>query len=118
MAYEFSGLVPELRPFAELLIAVASDAGLNPKVTSTRRSYGTQKRLYLAYLQGRSPYPAAPPGFSPHQYGWAFDLVVNDDSAYSELGALWTSWGGSWGGRYRDPIHFELPGATEALRSS
>lgn len=117
MAYEFAGLVSELRPYAEALVQVASENGLNPLVTSTLRSVAEQKRLYENYLAGRSRYPAAPPGSSPHNFGWAFDVEVNDESYLQDLGELWESWGGTWGGRFRDPIHFELGGASAYIRS-
>ena len=115
--YEFSGLVPELRPYAEALLSALGQAGFNPRVTSTVRSYALQKKLYDAYRNGQSKYPAAVPGSSPHEYGWAFDLAVNDDTILAEAGELWESWGGTWGGRFSDPIHFELGGASEYLRS-
>lgn len=115
--YEFQQLVPELRPYAEALMQALTDAGANPRVTSTIRSIQTQKRLYEAYIQGNSRYPAAPPGYSAHEQGWAFDLSVNDDSWLSDAGDLWESWGGTWGGRFNDPIHFELGGASDYLHS-
>jgi hypothetical protein len=115
--YEFQGLVPELRPYAEALLNVLTEAGLAPTVTSTIRSTALQRRLYADYIAGRSKYPAAPPGSSAHEYGWAFDLSVNDDSYLADAGDLWESWGGTWGGRFRDPIHFEIGGATAYLHS-
>jgi hypothetical protein len=115
MAYEFAGLVPEIRPFAEALLVEAGARGLAPRVTSTVRTAGEQRRLYLRYLRGLSPYPAAPPGLSAHEYGWAFDIDVIPHDALDDLGALWRSWGGGWGGA-TDPIHFELPGASQWLR--
>jgi hypothetical protein len=114
--YEFDQLAPELRPYAEALLAALNDAGASPRVTSTLRSVATQKRLYDTYVAGNSKYPAAPPGFSPHEHGWAFDLSVNNDGWLPPAGDLWESWGGTWGGRFRDPIHFELGGASEYLR--
>jgi hypothetical protein len=117
VAYEFSQLVPELRPFAERLVAVCARAGVNPQVTSTRRSHSSQARLYRAYLAGRTPYPVAPPGFSAHEYGWAFDMVVTDAESQADAGQVWRSWGGTWGGE-GDPVHFELPGATASLKGS
>lgn len=116
MAYEFDQLSPDLKPYAEALMQALVDAGANPRVTSTLRSMQTQKRLYETYLKGASRYPAAPPGYSPHEQGWAFDIAVNDDSWLADAGDLWESWGGTWGGRFNDPIHFELGGASEYLR--
>jgi hypothetical protein len=48
----------------------------------------------------------------------AFDMVVAgmDPEAFKELGQLWQSWGGVWGGAFNDPIHFEYPGFTPGAR--
>jgi len=105
-----SGLIPELRPFAEQLITIAGSNGLQPRVTSTRRSFSSQARLYKLYLAGRSAYPVAPPGTSAHEFGYAFDLIVTPLEWLTGLGSLWESWGGKWGGRFNDPVHFEYPG--------
>ena len=115
--YEFGDLVPELRPYAEALLSALQDAGLSPRVTSTLRTVAEQKRLYETYIKGNSKYPAAAPGWSPHNQGWAFDISVNDDSWLADAGELWESWGGTWGGRFSDPIHFELGGASAYLRA-
>jgi len=83
-------------------------AARSARVTSTLRTFATQHRLYRRFLAGLSPYPAAPPGTSMHEQGRAFDLGGLDSSELSELGRTWESWGGRWGGRFGDPIHFEL----------
>src|SRR5262245_3625529 len=103
-----SGLHPVLRRAAVALFSVAAEAGLRPQITSTRRSVKEQARLYRDYLSGRSRYPAAPPGRSSHARGLAFDMTVTPRSALTELGQLWERIGGTWGGRFRDPIHFEI----------
>lgn len=114
MAYPFSALDPELRPYAEQLLAAASAAGFNPTVTSTRRSFAQQKALYSRYKAGLSKYPANPPGASAHEYGWAFDMdVYPHEALWTDVGPYWEALGGSWGGD-RDPVHFELPGASAA----
>ena len=116
MSASLRDLQPDLQPWARALVDAAGAAGLQPRVTSTFRSHADQVRLYRRYLAGGSPYPANRPGTSSHEYGWAFDVVVSPMSALSELGALWESWGGVWGGRPQragsqyDPIHFEFPG--------
>jgi hypothetical protein len=33
-----------------------------------------------------------------------------DPSDFADLGQVWQSWGGVWGGALNDPIHFEYPG--------
>lgn len=105
--FSVQGLEPWLRPYAEWLLLSAQAAGAKPEVTSTRRTYGQQTRLYLKYLMGGSPYPAAYPGTSKHEAGLAFDLVtISDDYWLPLLGAWWRSAGGKW--YASDPIHFEV----------
>jgi hypothetical protein len=70
-------------------------------------------RLYARYLVGHQPFPVAFPGTSAHEFGEAFDLVVSPFEALSDVGAYWQEQGGTWGGE-RDPVHFELPGASKA----
>jgi hypothetical protein len=96
------GLQPWLSPWADQLVAMYPAA----QVTSTYRTYTQQAMLYRRYLAGQSIYPAAPPGRSLHQYGRAFDLVA-PAAILQQLGRIWESWGGTWGGRGNDPIHFE-----------
>jgi len=73
--------------------------------------------LYRRFLAGQSRFPAAPPGRSTHELGLAFDLWINDESQLSDLGQVWEQMGGTWGGHFRDPIHFEAGGATEYAES-
>jgi hypothetical protein len=79
------------------------------------RSRSEQTRLYRRSQQGLQPYPVAPPGFSAHEYGWAFDLVVSPFDAIYDVAYTWKQWGGAWNAA--DAVHFELPGASaEAKR--
>jgi hypothetical protein len=108
-------LIPELRPFARELLLVVARAGIQARITSTRRSRREQTFLYNRFLAGQNPYPVAPPGTSAHEFGYAFDMMLQEDPASMEsdlgdLGKVWESWGGVWGGRFNDPIHFEYPG--------
>jgi D-alanyl-D-alanine carboxypeptidase len=115
MSASISSLIPELQPFARDLLRVAGAAGLQPRITSTRRSSAEQTRLYRRFLAGQNPYPVAPPGTSAHEFGYAFDMMIQAapgqmESDLADLGQVWTSWGGVWGGAFKDPIHFEYPG--------
>lgn len=92
-----------LVPFADGLYRVAIQYRLNPRITSTFRSYASQERLYRRYLRGESRFPAAPPGRSAHEKGLAFDMV-SDDNEW--LGAVWNNWGGKWSPT--DSVHFGL----------
>lgn len=97
-----SQLQPWLRPYAEALVNLAPGV----VITSVGRSYSMQRLLYRRYLAGQSKYPAAPPGTSLHEQGRAFDLHA-PDAVLEQLGRIWESWGGRWGARFNDPIHFE-----------
>lgn len=110
MATSLDALIPELVAPARSLVDVANRAGVQPRVTSTLRTRSEQARLYRRFQAGASKYPAAPPGRSAHEYGYAFDIVVVGDENLADLGQVWESWGGVWGGANRDPIHFEYPG--------
>jgi hypothetical protein len=108
-------LVDELASAARELVRAAGAAGLMPRVTSTLRSHAEQTRLYRRSQQGLQPYPVAPPGFSAHEYGWAFDLVVSPFDAIYDVAYTWQQWGGGW--NIADAVHFEFPGASaEAKR--
>lgn len=100
----FAGLVPGLRRPAEELLALAGPSAV---LTSVRRSRRQQELLYRRYLAGQSKYPAAPPGTSKHEQGRAFDIYSPDENVLRRLGAIWEAAGGTWGGRFNDPIHFE-----------
>jgi hypothetical protein len=108
----FDDLSPDLADFARALVDAAGAAGLQPRVTSTLRTRSQQGRLYRGFLAnpGRA-YPVAPPGYSAHEYGEAFDLVVSPMEALADVGYTWQQWGGGWNGA--DAVHFELPGASE-----
>lgn len=113
MGASLDALDPELRGAAVEFVQWLGGQGVQPRVTSTLRSRSEQNRLYRRYLQGISSFPALPAGYSAHEYGWAFDLVVSPYDYQEAVGAAWLEIGGSWGGR-RDPVHFELPGASAA----
>lgn len=89
---ELGGLHPVLRPWAELAVRIANDQGIHVTVTSVKRTWANQTRLYQNYLEcqrrGAFPsslslgaglscrWPANPPGESAHEYGLAWDSSV------------------------------------------
>lgn len=114
MSRSLSALDQTFRPYAEYLVSTARLLG-TPHVTSTRRSYSEQARLYLDYVSGKRPLPALPPDRSLHVRGLALDLVVGNYQAggppspeMAALGKWWTDGGGRWGGA-ADPVHFSAP---------
>jgi len=80
------GLNSELRPYAEWAHEIAEYYGISPTVTSVKRTWEEQQELYTAYVQGHSRYPAAKPGESAHQYGFAWDSWVRPDQM-----PMWTA---------------------------
>lgn len=102
---DLAGLDPRLRPAAEQLLAAARRFS-GVRVTSVLRSYSTQARLYRNYVAGRSRYPAAYPGTSYHEAGRAFDVDA-PPAVLAWMGRVWEGWGGTWGARFGDPIHFQ-----------
>ena len=107
-----SGLDPSLQYAAEQLVSLAANYGLSPRVTSVRRSFAQQSKLYFDYLRksalGVPTLPAAFPGTSKHELGLAFDMIcLAGDQYLAPLGAIWKSWGGRW--FPSDPVHFEAP---------
>ena len=108
MSGSLGQLIPEFQPYARALVDAAGAAGLQPRITSTLRTRAEQTRLYNRYLAGAAQFPAAPPGTSAHEFGYAFDMVVSPFEALADVGAYWQQMGGKWGPS--DPVHFEYPG--------
>lgn len=104
----FGGTHPSLSSWFKWLYQVGEAYGYAPRLTSGYRSIREQASLYDRYRRGESPYPAAAPGCSTHNYGLAVDLVPREDRALDHLGAIWESVGGRWGGRFGDRIHFDV----------
>lgn len=100
-------LHPSAAPIAAAFIRFLQANGIKVEVTSTRRDLNKQAALYAAYKAGRSKFPAAPPGRSTHGIGIAFDLRLTPP-VYKQAGAAWEAAGFTWGGRFKDPIHFDL----------
>lgn len=100
-------LEPSFRVYADAFVRYLESHGVRVTVASTRRSVDTQRALYANYLAGCSRLPAARPGRSKHALGIAFDLHL-EPPVYQAAGRLWESIGGTWGGRFSDPVHFEV----------
>jgi hypothetical protein len=95
-------LDPQLVPWARWLISLWPYG----QITSTRRTRLEQQTLFASCGAGQCRYPAAAPGHSYHEFGLAFDYLAPDE-ILQQLGAIWESYGGGWGGE-RDPIHFQV----------
>lgn len=109
MAGSLRTLDERVAPIFQAFIRALEQAGISVTVTSARRNQDEQAKLYAAYKAGKSKYPAAAPGHSTHALGIAVDLHL-DPPVYEAVGELWEQLGGTWGGRFDDPIHFDVRG--------
>jgi LAS superfamily LD-carboxypeptidase LdcB len=119
VAIQLAGLDPLVRAYAEDLLRDGRRLGLHITITSVRRTWAFQEELYNHWLQcvrtGKAydpdpalkcRYPANAPGDSAHQYGLAFDSVVEEGEW-----DLWNqvrAWHG-WRVPEEDRVHSELP---------
>jgi len=104
------GNEPELRHALRAFRLLAQAQGLTYRITSTYRSLREQERLYAAYQnRGRTGIPAAVPGCSLHNYGFAVDAV---SSTPALLVRLMEQAGLVWAGP-ADRVHFGLVGFAE-----
>ena len=78
MAASLDELIWWARPSAEYCVEWAESQGVRVTVTSVKRTRARQAALYRRYLQGKSQFPAAPPGESAHEWGMAWDSVVDE----------------------------------------
>jgi D-alanyl-D-alanine carboxypeptidase len=105
-----SSLDRSFRPYAEELVAAARSLDRAFQVTSARRTYAEQARLYRRFRAGLAQLPAAPPGHSRHEVGLAVDIARRGTPPFEDpylyaLGAAWSDAG--WGWWPSDPVHFE-----------
>ena len=114
MGSSLDQLDPDLRQGLLELQQLVAQSQAVLTITSTVRSAKDQDFLWRRARSGQSGgLPAAPPGHSAHEYGWAFDAIVSPANLQTAVGHAWSKyWGGKWGGA-RDPVHFELPGASQ-----
>lgn len=108
-------LEPWFRPMAHRMVTYARRRwpGAGFVVTSTRRTFAEQRRLFERAQAGQNNgLPATPPGMSDHEVGLAFDFArLNQDPLTDPLlplaGAHWAAMGGRWWAG--DPVHFAAP---------
>jgi LAS superfamily LD-carboxypeptidase LdcB len=107
------GLHPEVRERVAWLLEQARKEGLRVTVTSALRTRSKQQQLYQAWLgRGQTGLPAAPPGYSTHEYGFAVDLVADNQERLVQLaGCAHLHWAGPG-----DRVHFD-PFGPAAWRS-
>lgn len=107
MGFDWNEIVEPVQSAGYELFLLASRSQLMPRITSGRRTAMQQLKLWRAFLNGQAHFPAAPPGLSGHEYGVAFDMVVEPFDALADVADVWISAGFAWGGQ-GDPVHFSI----------
>lgn len=103
---KLQGLHANVREGARWCLRVADKFGVPVTVTSGYRSWQQQAKLYADFVEGRSIYPANPPGESAHNYGLAWDSTV--PARYQD----WWTYVRRYAGFYvpaNDVIHAAVP---------
>lgn len=99
-----------LHPFVQQgmarTVADARRAGMTVVITSRFRSVAKQAALRRKWETGKSRFPAARPGLSMHNYGFAFDAVVTQGGTQADLGKIAKRHGLIWAGK-KDKVHFD-----------
>lgn len=103
-----SGLHPEVSRRVDAMLDLLRRAGIRATVTSGFRSLAKQQELRRRAQQGFSRLPAAKPGFSTHNYGFAVDVVLSG-APQSVLGDAARAVGLVWAGK-NDPVHVDAFG--------
>jgi len=109
IAGNMDGINPKLANAVNMAASEYFDAtGRRIQITSGLRDSSKQAQLYQAYISGKSPYPAARPGTSKHEKGFALDINSADAAAMDKMGIL---------AKYglsrpvpNDPVHIEMAG--------
>lgn len=111
-----SGLASD---FASRFKAAAAEyyaiTGQEVRVTSAYRDPAKQAELYQAWVEGKSKFPAAPPGRSLHEQGQAVDVDLASANKMDQLGLL-----AKYGLRRPvagDPIHIQARSGFEGVLS-
>lgn len=109
------GMRDEIRPYAEYAHAIAEFYNVTARVASVTRDWNEQQRLYNRYVACKNagrfpspecPYPANAPGDSAHNFGLAWDSVV--EPQYKKWWVDVRRWVGFTVYDHDDP-HAELP---------
>lgn len=117
---DLQALDPELRILASRFLYDCEKQGIKVTIYCTFRTLEEQA---VEYAKGRTTpgkkVTNAPPGYSWHNYGLAFDCVPvvngksvwNDQKLWDKIGAIGKALGMEWGGDFSSPDcpHFQYP---------
>lgn len=120
MSRLISDLHPSIRCKCEVFMQLCTSAGLRVLITQTYRTAAEQQALYD---QGRTApgkiVTNAPPGYSWHEFGRAFDICFLTENGKATWAGPWEQVGEigerlemEWGGRWKKPDrpHFQDTG--------
>jgi len=98
-------VAPAMVPYLQALWQYARSVGIAIRLVSGYRSPEQQAALRMRWERGDPSIVYPPAQHSYHESGLAVDL---ESARLSDLGRFWESLGGRWGGRFGDPVHFDL----------
>lgn len=98
-------VAPVLVPYVRALREAARRLGATFRVTSGYRSPAQQRALQMRWEAGDPSVVYPPAANSYHLEGLAVDV---ESSRLNDLGYIMEKLGMRWGGRYGDPVHFDL----------
>lgn len=98
-------VAPIMVPYVQRLRQFAQTRGFRFSLTSGFRSLAEQAALRLRWQRGDPSVIFPPAEFSYHTQGLAVDISSDH---LRELGTFAESIGMRWGGRFGDPVHFDL----------
>ena|SRR2546429_1548749 len=98
-------VAPVMVPYVHALQAYARRLGCEVILTSGYRTARQQSQLRVRWLHGDPTVIFPPAAHSYHEYGLAVDL---ESRCLESLGRYAEGIGMRWGGRYGDPVHFDL----------
>ena len=105
IAYRGVRVAAAMVPYLQALWDYAGRMGIPLRLVSGYRSPEQQEALRLRWESGDPSVVYPPAEHSYHESGLAVDL---ESSQLSTLGRFWESLGARWGGRFGDPVHFDL----------
>jgi hypothetical protein len=82
---DLQDLNPEFQRRLGNLLTSAKAAGIPAHIIEAYRDRSVQAQYYAEKLQGKRPYPVAPPGTSFHEGGFASDVLTDDRSSQQKL---------------------------------
>lgn len=116
---DMAGLDPAMRNnFTAMAAEYQERTGKKLKVNSAFRSFGKQKELYDGFKAGKPGYnPAAPPGSSLHEHGYAIDADPAQVDELKKMGLV-SKYGFEGIAKAGERQHLQVAGGQKAIASA